>query len=380
MSQDRMDHAVYRVVSLTVSGPFVLDIRFDDGTQRTIDFQPVLRGELYGPLRDVTMFERVTIDPDTHTLVWPNGADFDPATLHDWPNTRTRMIELAQCWEEKDRKERSRSRRNDPRSRCRIIGVDYSTNDRETGMALAIKDDDGLSLLNATVGGQDRPVPFVLREWLIDSADTALMAIDAPLGWPRPLWTSLESHSAGSAIDTAADDMFGRATDLFIKDNIKRPLDVGADKIARTAHAALRLLGKLRDDLGLVIPLAWNPDDVTGHAVIEVYPAATLIAHEIPPSGRKPSGFSLPAYKDKARVRQRREIVDALREWMTIPQEQVEALCGNDDLLDAAVCVLAAQDFLMGRAVPPPDRCLAECEGWIWTALPGGAIYTAPHG
>ena len=103
MSQDRMDHAVYRVVSLTVAGPFVLDIRFDDGTQRTIDFRPVLRGELYGPLRDVTMFERVTIDPDTHTLVWPNGADFDPATLHDWPNTRTRMIELAQCWEEKDR-------------------------------------------------------------------------------------------------------------------------------------------------------------------------------------------------------------------------------------------------------------------------------------
>ena len=71
--------------------------------------------------------------------------------------------------------------------------------------------------------------------------------------------------------------------------------------------------------------------------------------------------------------------MDALREWMTIPQAQVEALCRNDDLLDAAVCVLAAQDFLTGRAVPPPDRCLAECEGWIWTALPGAPIYTAPH-
>lgn len=25
------------------------------------------------------------IDPEVHTLVWPNGADCDPAILHDWP-------------------------------------------------------------------------------------------------------------------------------------------------------------------------------------------------------------------------------------------------------------------------------------------------------
>lgn len=372
-----MDHALHRVISFTVAGPFALDVRFDDGTRRTIDFRPVLYGELYGPLREVGMFRRVTIDPDAHTLVWPNGADFDPATLHDWPDAGTRMIELARRW--KDQEERSRSRRNDPRARCRIIGIDCSTNDRETGLALAIRDNDGLRLLDITVGGRHRPAPFVLKEWLTDSEDTALMAIDAPLGWPRPLWTSLESHSAGSAIDTPADDMFRRATDLFVKENIKKPLDVGADKIARTAHAALRLLGKLRGDLGAAIPLAWSPTDVIDHAAIEVYPAATLIAHGIPPSGRRPSGFSLPGYKDKDKVRQRREIVDALRERMTIPERHVEALCRNDDRLDAAVCVLAAQDFLAERAVPPPDRCLAEREGWIWTALPRDATYTAPY-
>ncbi|PYQ54804.1 MAG: hypothetical protein DMF53_28980 [Acidobacteria bacterium] len=30
------------------------------------------------------MFATVTIDPEVHTLVWPNGADFDPAVLHNW--------------------------------------------------------------------------------------------------------------------------------------------------------------------------------------------------------------------------------------------------------------------------------------------------------
>jgi hypothetical protein len=54
-------------------------------TEQTIDFKPILAGELYGPLRDAKLFNRVQIDPEVHTLVRPNGADFDPATLHDWP-------------------------------------------------------------------------------------------------------------------------------------------------------------------------------------------------------------------------------------------------------------------------------------------------------
>ena len=93
-----MDHALYRVTSFTVVGPFVLDVGFDDGTRQRIDFRPVLRGELYGGLRDVRIFEQVVIDPEAHTLVWPNGADFDPATLHDWPDTGERMIEMVRHW------------------------------------------------------------------------------------------------------------------------------------------------------------------------------------------------------------------------------------------------------------------------------------------
>jgi hypothetical protein len=36
-------------------------------------------------LRDPEFFAQVRIDSEAHTLVWPNGADFDPANLHDWP-------------------------------------------------------------------------------------------------------------------------------------------------------------------------------------------------------------------------------------------------------------------------------------------------------
>jgi hypothetical protein len=60
---------------------------------REIDFEPVLTGSIYGPLRDEKVFRQVRLDPEVRTLVWPNGADFDPATLHDWPELLPAMIE-----------------------------------------------------------------------------------------------------------------------------------------------------------------------------------------------------------------------------------------------------------------------------------------------
>lgn len=93
-----MSHAVYRVTAFRIVGPFTLAVQFDDGLSRTIDFRPVLEGELYGPLQDRELFEGVRIDPEVHTLVWPNGADFDPSTLHDWPTVGGELAAMARRW------------------------------------------------------------------------------------------------------------------------------------------------------------------------------------------------------------------------------------------------------------------------------------------
>jgi hypothetical protein len=94
-----MNHPIYRVVGLEIVAPYTLRVRFDDNTTQTIDFRPVLSGELYTPLNDVNLFNAVRIDPEVHTLVWPNGADFDPATLHDWPMHARALRERALQWQ-----------------------------------------------------------------------------------------------------------------------------------------------------------------------------------------------------------------------------------------------------------------------------------------
>lgn len=94
-----MNHAIYRVTSFELLAPHTLLVSFDDDTEQTIDFEDVLGGDLYRPLRDPALFNLVCIDPEVHTLLWPNGADFDPETLHDWPQYREALIERARRWE-----------------------------------------------------------------------------------------------------------------------------------------------------------------------------------------------------------------------------------------------------------------------------------------
>lgn len=94
-----MIHPLFHVRDFRIVGPYTLWIAFDDASEQVIDFCEVLAGELFGPLRDLGVFNQVRIDPEVHTLVWPNGADFDPATLHDWPEHVEAMAARAKSWE-----------------------------------------------------------------------------------------------------------------------------------------------------------------------------------------------------------------------------------------------------------------------------------------
>jgi hypothetical protein len=208
-------------------------------------------------------------------------------------------------------------------------------------------------------GSRSRSPASIVADWLKD-APAALLALDAPLGWPSDLAASLTGHEAGGALRVPADKLFHRETDTAIERRLsKRPLEVGANLIARTAHAALGFLDELRRITSLPIPLAWHTAWQAGVRAIEVYPAATLRGHNIAPG----------EYKGTAEIEGRRGLMARLGARVSYPAD-VHVLENSADALDAVICVVAGCDFLDGRAVPPDDLVTARKEGWIWAPAP----------
>ena len=250
-----------------------------------------------------------------------------------------------------------------------LVGIDCATKANKVGLALATFSDGRTTVEKVQLGSQRKPPADVVAEWVQDLEGPTLLALDAPLGWPAPLTRALPRHRAGAELPydvhqpsltqdelrQRADCLFRRDTDKYIFERTgKRSLDIGADRIARTAHAALALLEELRRRLEKPIPLAWTPD-IGGVGAIEVYPAATLKAHGIPYN------------PDSAGARQ--HLCDALRTRIGMPSDS-GAILRSRDALDAVTCVLAGHDFLAGQALRPENPILAEQEGWIWVRDP----------
>lgn len=225
-----------------------------------------------------------------------------------------------------------------------ILGIDCATQPRKTGLALAELRGGSVHIVRCTTGTKNKPPAVIAAQWLQDH-DDVLIALDAPLGWPRALGCELATHRAGMPLESGSNELFARDTDRAIWERLgKQPLEVGANLIARTAVAALALLRQLRQITGRSVPLAWSPDEREPWSAIEVYPAATRIAYGILDRGGCLDGM------------------EALIDCSEIERDVLACA----DAADACVCALAGADFLWGRAVPPDDLDTARTEGWIW--------------
>lgn len=71
------------IVAAIPRGAHVVRVVFADGEVRDVDMGPILDGPVFEPLRDPAEFAKVYVDPETHTIAWPTGADIDPDVLYD---------------------------------------------------------------------------------------------------------------------------------------------------------------------------------------------------------------------------------------------------------------------------------------------------------
>jgi len=241
-----------------------------------------------------------------------------------------------------------------------VIGIDFSKDNSKCGIAFAEVSNNSCKIFAV---GTQKEIPIKTISPLIKTKK-CILAVDAPLGWPKIMGTVLENHVAGQYIEKQANSLFRRKTDDFVYEKTgKRSLDVGADKIARTAHGALNLINTLRQQTNLPIPLAWDHKNIDGTKVIEVYPAATLIQY-----GHKLNGYKK---KDKDGCNIRKNLLKQFPKNIIIDRQvEQETITDNDNVFDAVLCIIAGFDFLQGNAYSPAEsNATIDCvkkEGWIW--------------
>jgi hypothetical protein len=70
----------------------VLDLTFADGVHGEVNVLDRMHGPVFDIARTPVGFAKVTVDPETGTVVWPGGADLAPDTLYErvrtgaWPD------------------------------------------------------------------------------------------------------------------------------------------------------------------------------------------------------------------------------------------------------------------------------------------------------
>jgi len=75
-----------RVIDARYVGDYVIWLRFNDGVEGEIDLKDELWGPVFEPLKDKEVFKSFRVDPELHTIVWDNEADFAPEFLHSIVN------------------------------------------------------------------------------------------------------------------------------------------------------------------------------------------------------------------------------------------------------------------------------------------------------
>ena len=243
-----------------------------------------------------------------------------------------------------------------------LIGWDCAVDAKKCGVAFGEVTTRGQEVESVETGLSEKALIGAIVEG-ITLRGPCLLAIDAPLGWPSALGQALAGHEAGGALPHKSHDLFRRNTDRFFKKTIgKQPLDVGADRIARTALATLQRLVQIREETRQQLPLAWVPGLLQDSACIEVYPAGTLTVYGLPATGYKG--------KDAGHQAARDHLVAELSGILHMPDVVKARMRANDDALDAVICLQAGFDFTQGVVLRPDDQALAEKEGWIWAREP----------
>ena len=66
-----------------LTAQYTVKIRFNNGTEYTLNLSNHLEGDIFNPLKDDAYFKKGYLNTLTGTIEWENGADFAPEFLFE---------------------------------------------------------------------------------------------------------------------------------------------------------------------------------------------------------------------------------------------------------------------------------------------------------
>jgi len=73
---------ILHVTNAKYLGEYKVEVFFNDGRKGIADLSEVLRGHVFQPLKDKSIFAQLKLDKELDTISWPNGADIAPEYLY----------------------------------------------------------------------------------------------------------------------------------------------------------------------------------------------------------------------------------------------------------------------------------------------------------
>ena len=61
---------------------YKVQVSFNDGRKGIADLSEALKGPIFDPLKEKSIFSKLEVDTELETIAWPNGADLAPEYIY----------------------------------------------------------------------------------------------------------------------------------------------------------------------------------------------------------------------------------------------------------------------------------------------------------
>jgi len=71
-----------RITNARYLEDYKVEVSFNDGRKGIADLADALKGSMFEPLKNKSLFSRLVVDKELDTIVWSNGADLAPEYIY----------------------------------------------------------------------------------------------------------------------------------------------------------------------------------------------------------------------------------------------------------------------------------------------------------